>query len=271
MGKIGIFDSGFGGLTVLRAIVDMLPQYSYVYLGDNSRAPYGDRSFDVVHEYTLQCTEWLFNHDCDLVILACNTASAKALRQIQQVDLPKRADSKRVLGVIRPTTEQIGHYTKTGHIGVVGTKGTIASNSYGIEIQHYFPEIEIHQEACPIWVHLVENELVGTPGSDYFVQYHLQHLFNAEAPIDTLLLACTHYPLVYSSIEKFLPDNVRVISQGPLVAESLKQYLHRHSEFETRLSTKGGIEFYTTDSHEVFDQRGSRFFAEDITSQTIHL
>lgn len=271
MGKIGIFDSGFGGLTVLRAIVDRLPQYAFVYLGDNSRAPYGDRSFDVVHEYTLQCTEWLFNHDCDLVILACNTASAKALRQIQQVDLPKRTDSKRVLGVIRSTTEQIGHFTKTGHIGVVGTKGTIASNSYGIEIQHYFPDIDFHQEACPIWVHLVENDLLDTPGSDYFVQYHLQRLFHGNAPIDTLLLACTHYPLLYSSIEKFLPGGVRVISQGPLVAESLQHYLSRHREFVTRLSTHGGIEFYTTDSNDAFDQRGSRFFAEDIKSQTVHL
>ena len=271
MGKIGIFDSGYGGLTILRAIKDLLPEYSFVYLGDNSRAPYGDRSFDVVHEYTLQCTDWLFNHDCDLVILACNTASAKALREIQQTDLPKRADSKRVLGVIRPTTEQIGHYTKTGHIGIVGTKGTVQSHSYAIEIGHFFPDLSIHQEACPIWVHLIENELMGAPGSDYFVQYHLDRLFSREKRIDTLLLACTHYPLLYSTIQRYLPKGVRVISQGPLVAQSLKQYLHRHSVFNRRLSKKGELEFYTTDSNLRFDQIGSNFFAADIQSQTVHL
>lgn len=271
MGKIGIFDSGYGGLTVLRAITDLMPEYSYVYLGDNSRAPYGDRSFEVVHEYTLQCTEWLFNHDCDIVILACNTASAKALRQIQQVDLPKRADSKRVLGVIRPTTERMGDLTSTRHIGIVGTKGTITSGSYAMEIKHFFPDIQIHQEACPIWVHLVENELVGTPGSDYFVKYHLDRLFEPGNCIDTLVLACTHYPLLHSSIQKFLPDGVNVISQGPIVAESLQNYFHKHKDFEQRLSRKGGIEFYTTDAHEIFDVRASKFFAADVQSQTVHL
>jgi glutamate racemase len=271
MGKIGIFDSGYGGLTVLRAIVDAMPEYSYVYLGDNSRAPYGDRSFEVVHEYTLQCTEWLFNHDCDLVILACNTASAKALRQIQQFDLPKRADSKRVLGVIRPTTEKMGDFTETKHIGIVGTKGTVQSNSYQLEIHHFFPDVHIYQEACPIWVHLVENELVGTAGSDFFVKYHLDRLLEKSPDIDTLLLACTHYPLLHSSIQKFLPPSVRVISQGPVVAESLQNYLKRHNDFDSRLSRKGGIEFYTSDSNEDFDTKASKFFTEEVRSQTIHL
>jgi glutamate racemase len=234
-GKIGIFDSGYGGLTVMRSIVDALPDYNYLYLGDNARAPYGNRSFDTVYHYTLECVNWLFDEGCDLVILACNTASAKALRQIQQVDLPKRNDNKRVLGVIRPTTESIGEYSKAGVIGVLGTAGTVASKSYPIEIAKFYPEMIVEQEACPMWVYLVEHNQMNGEGADYFVKQHVDRILARNPKIDTLLLACTHYPLLIKTIKKFVPDSIKLVTQGGIVAEKLKDYLSRHSEIETGL------------------------------------
>ena len=270
--KIGVFDSGYGGLTVLQSLVEKLPQYDFVYLGDNARAPYGDKSFETVYQYTLQAVNWLFDvQNCDLVILACNTASAKALRQIQQVDLPQRKDSKRVLGVIRPTTEIIGNFTKTGQIGVVGTAGTIKSNSYAIEMERFFPGIQVHQEACPIWVHLVENRFVGLPGTDYFVKYHLDHLFGQFPEIDTLLLACTHYPLLMSSIQKNVMENIAVISQGGIVANSLNSYLQRHPEIEQKLSKLGSRLFFTTEKFNDFNQLATLFYGDDVIAERVIL
>ena len=272
MAKIGVFDSGYGGLTVLQSLVEKLPQYDFVYLGDNARAPYGDKSFETVYKYTLEAVNWLFDvQNCELVILACNTASAKALRQIQQVDLPQRKDSKRVLGVIRPTSEIIGNLTQTGHIGIVGTAGTIKSNSYAIEIERFFPGIHVHQEACPIWVHLVENRFVGLPGTDYFVQYHLDRLFSQSSEIDTLLLACTHYPLLMSSIQKNVSRNIQVISQGGIVAASLENYLHRHAEIEEKLSKKGSRLFFTTEKFNDFDQLATLFYGDNVIAERVIL
>ena len=211
---IGIFDSGYGGLTVFRSIFQQLPQYDYIYLGDTARAPYGNRTFQTIHQYTWECVQWLFKQGCPLVILACNTASAKALRTIQQKDLLNEDPTKRVLGVIRPTAEVIGNYTKTDEIGVLGTKGTVQSGSYLIEIGHFFPEIEVYQQACPLWVPLIENGEYDQPGADYFVKKYLGQII-AQAPgIDTLLLACTHYPLLQQKIAEFLPSGITVVSAG---------------------------------------------------------
>ncbi len=272
MANIGVFDSGYGGLTVLKSLVEKLPHHDFVYLGDNARAPYGDKSFETVYQYTLQAVNWLWDvQNCDLVILACNTASAKALRQIQQVDLPKRKDTKRVLGVIRPTTEIIGKFSKTGHIGIVGTAGTVKSNSYAIEIERYFPGIHVHQEACPIWVHLVENRFVGLPGTDYFVQYHIQNLMNQSTEIDTLLLACTHYPLLISSIEKCISSHVNIISQGGIVANSLVDYLQRHPEIESRLNRQKKRWFFTTEKFNDFDQLATLFYGDNVMAERVIL
>ena len=205
---IGVFDSGYGGLTVLKEIVATLPQYDYIYLGDNARAPYGPRSFDTVYEYTLQCVRWFFNQGCPLVILACNTASAKALRTIQQNDLPNIAPSKRVLGVLRPTTERIGEYTTTGSVGILATTGTVLSNSYSIEIEKFFPDLDVYQEACPMWVPLVENNEFDGPGADYFVKRHIDSLLANSAEIDTILLACTHYPLLKPALREVVGPKV---------------------------------------------------------------
>lgn len=267
-GPIGVFDSGYGGLTVLKEIVKVLPEYSYLYLGDNARAPYGTRSFDTVYQYTLECVNWFFKQGCSLVILACNTASAKALRTIQQNDLPNIDPTKRVLGVIRPTTEVIGNYTATKCIGVLGTNGTVQSQSYPIEIAKFYPELQIFQEACPMWVPLVENNEFDKPGADYFVQHHLAHLLQQNQAIDTLLLACTHYPLLLEKIKAFLPKEITVLSQGEIVANSLQDYLQRHQALEARCKKDGTIEFYTTDSAEDFDSKASIFFGKPV--QSIH-
>ncbi|MEJ7682616.1 MAG: glutamate racemase [Segetibacter sp.] len=224
-GPIGVFDSGYGGLTVLKEIVKLLPQYDYIYLGDNARAPYGPRSFDTVYHYTWQCVQWFFKQGCSLVILACNTASAKALRTIQQNDLPVAAPDKRVLGVIRPTTERIGEFTKTGDVGVLGTNGTVQSQSYLIEIEKFFPDIRVYQQACPMLVPLIENREYETEGADFFIKKYLKSLLDLSDKIDTILLACTHYPLLKNKFEQFLPNAVTVISQGNIVAESLADYL----------------------------------------------
>lgn len=270
-GKIGIFDSGYGGLTVMRSIVDALPGYDYLYLGDNARAPYGSRSFETVYQYTLECVNWLFDHGCELVILACNTASAKALRQIQQVDLPKRSDQKRVLGVIRPTTEQLGHLTQTGVVGVMGTEGTVKSGSYPIELSKFFPELVVEQEACPMWVYLVEHNQRTGEGADYFVKQHVDRIFQRNPKIDTLLLACTHYPLLTETIKKFVPEGVKLISQGRLVAERLEDYLARHPEMEARLRRAGSRNFVTTDDRETFEKQASLFFGEPIVASHVEI
>ncbi len=271
MSKIGVFDSGYGGLTVLKSLVNALPNMHFVYLGDNARAPYGDRSFETVYHYTRDCVNWLFDHDCDLVILACNTASAKALRQIQQIDLPKRNDNKRVLGVIRPTTESVGEFTRSNHIGILGTQGTIKSESYKIEIAKFFPQIVVNQEACPIWVHLVENNLLGLEGTDFFVQYHINRLLHADPSIDAVFLACTHYPLLINSISKYVPEHIRVVSQGELVAEKLVDYLSRHPEFAQNLLKDGQREFFTTDQFNDFDAQAGKFYGEIISAQRVEI
>ena len=269
---IGIFDSGYGGLTVFRSIAEKLPQYDYIYLGDNARAPYGDRSFDTVHEYTLQCVEWFFKMGCPLVIIACNTASAKALRTIQQKDLPRMADpSKRVLGVIRPTAEVIGNYTKTKSVGVLGTNGTVNSGSYKIEINHFFPDITVYQQACPMWVPLIENGEYNAPATDYYVEKYLDELQQQSQDIDTILLACTHYPLLADKIKKHLPAGINVVSQGDIISASLVDYLQRHPEIESRITTGGTMQFYTTDDPKDFDMHGSNFFGRNVTSQHLDL
>ncbi len=264
---IGIFDSGYGGLTVFRSIAEQLPQYDYLYLGDNSRAPYGNRSFDTVHEYTLECVEWFFRMGCPLVILACNTASAKALRTIQQKDLPQIAPKNRVLGVIRPTAEVIGNYTKTRHVGILGTRGTILSNSYCIEIGHFYPDIAVHQQMCPMWVPLVENGEHTSDGADYFVKKYLDELMGGAPDIDTLLLACTHYPLLTDKIRKYLPEHIQIVAQGDIVANSLAEYLTRHPEIDGRLTRNGTTRYFTTDDAAEFDMYATMFRGEAVRSE----
>jgi glutamate racemase len=268
---IAVFDSGYGGLTVLKAIAAALPQYDYIYMGDNARAPYGTRSFDQVYKYTLQAVEWFFAQGCELVVLACNTASAKALRSIQQNDLEKMGSGKRVLGVIRPTAEVIGHYSITGHVGVLGTKGTVQSGSYPLEIKKFFPEIQVTQEACPMWVPLIENNEYESEGADYFVAQHIRQLLENETDTDCILLACTHYPLLMNKIQQFVPSHIRVIEQGAIVANSLADYLQRHPEMEQRCSKNGQIRFYTTGDPADFDEHGSRFFGKPVQSTACQL
>jgi glutamate racemase len=271
MQPIGVFDSGYGGLTVLREFVKELPQYDYLYLGDNARSPYGSRSFETVYRYTLQCVKWLLNQGCPLVILACNTASAKALRSIQQKDLEGIDPQARVLGVIRPTTEIIGQYSKTRNIGIMATQGTVQSGSYLIEINKQFPDIKIEQEACPMWVPLVENNEHLGQGADYFVKEHINNLMQRNPAIDTILLGCTHYPLLAQKIRKFLPAGVRLVSQGEIVTDSLKDYLTRHTEIEEKLSKTGQRKFFTTDSTEDFDNKATVFFGEAVQSSHVNL
>lgn len=270
-GPIGVFDSGYGGLTVLKEVVRHLPEYDYLYLGDNARAPYGTRSFETVYHYTLECVNHLFSMGCSLVILACNTASAKALRSIQQNDLPKMDGNKRVLGVIRPTAEIIGRFTKSNEVGVLGTAGTVASMSYPIEMEKFFPETKVYQEACPMWVPLVENDEYDSPGADYFVKQHIDRILSKGTDIDTIVLGCTHYPLLIGKILKYLPANVKLLSQGEIVANSLADYLHRHPEIEEKCSKGGGRRFLTTDSAESFDKHASRFFGKPIQSEHLAL
>jgi glutamate racemase len=268
---IGIFDSGYGGLTVLKEIVNKLPGFDYIYLGDNARSPYGSRSFETVYEYTLQCVQWFFEQGCSLIILACNTASAKALRTIQQKDLPKIAPDKRVLGVIRPTTEIVGKYSETKSVGILATTGTVASNSYPIEIEKFFPEVKVYQEACPMWVSLVENNEHNGHGADYFVKKNIHNIFEKGKDIDVILLACTHYPLLKEKIEEYLPIGVKLISQGEIVANSLQDYLRRHPDIEAQCSRNSTITFYTTDSTEDFDNHASLFFGQKLRSRHINI
>jgi len=264
---IGIFDSGFGGLTVFRSIIQQLPGHDYIYLGDTARAPYGNRSFQTIHQYTWECVQWLFSQGCPLVILACNTASSKALRTIQQKDLLNEDPAKRVLGVIRPTAEVIGNYTKKKEIGVLGTKGTVQSGSYVIEIGHFFPDVKVYQQACPLWVPLIENGEHDKPGADYFVKKYLDQVLAQSPNIDTLLLACTHYPLLQQKIKEYLPDSIRAISQGDIVAKSLVNYLQRHPEMDNSLSKNGTQKFFTTtDDTADFDHYAEIFFGEPVKS-----
>lgn len=263
---IGVFDSGYGGLTVLKEIVKSLPAYDYIYLGDNARAPYGTRSFETVYEYTLQCVKWLFDNECPLIILACNTASAKALRSIQQNDLPNYKDNRRVLGVIRPTAEVIGTYTQTNKVGVLGTNGTVESLSYPLEIEKFFPGVKVYQQACPLWVPLVENNEYKSEGADYFIKKDVDAVLANSEEIDTILLACTHYPLLANKINKYLPANVQLISQGEIVAASLENYLFRHREIEEKCSKNGGLQFFTTDSDKDFNKHSEIFFGKSLIS-----
>ena len=248
-----------------------LPNYDYLYLGDNARAPYGSRSFDTVYEYTLECVNHLFKNGCELVILACNTASAKALRTIQQIDLPLIDSKKRVLGVIRPTTEIVGNYTKTKQIGIFATSGTVSSQSYIIEIEKFFPDVKIFQEACPMWVPLIENNELQSKGAAYFVKKHVKNLFLQSPNIDTIILGCTHYPLLKPLIEQHLPKNTTILTQGTIVANSLKDYLLRHPDMENLISKNNTLQFLTTDSAELFDKQASLFFEKEVKSKHLSL
>jgi glutamate racemase len=267
MAPIGIFDSGFGGLTVFKSITKQLPQYDYIYVGDNARSPYGDHSFETVYQYTLECVEWLFAKGCELVILACNTASAKALRNIQQLDLPKKYPNRRVLGVIRPTAEVIGHYTSQNDIGVMGTRGTVSSNSYPIEINHFFPHIKVHQQSCPMWVPLIENGEHLAVGADYFVSKYINELLQKSPDIDCILLACTHYPLLIPKLEEILPAKIKLLSQGEIVANSLVDYLERHPEMETKLAKNKQRAFYTSGDVKTFNEHATVFLGDSISAQ----
>lgn len=271
MGPIGVFDSGYGGLTILRDIVDRMPQYDYLYLGDNARAPYGNRSFDCVYTFTLQAVEHLLAQGCPLVILACNTASAKALRTIQQNDLERIAPGSRVLGVIRPTVEKIGSLTRNGHIGLFGTPGTVASGSYEMEVAKLYPDFQIHGQACPMWVPLVENREADGPGADYFVEKYVGELFSRCPDIDTVLLGCTHYPLLYDKIRRAVPESARVVCQGGIVAESLEDYLRRHPEIESRITRGGNVEYLTTEHPEKFNSLASVFVASEVNARHVEL
>lgn len=255
----------------MREIVKRLPRYDYIYLGDNARAPYGPRSFETVYRYTLQCVKWFFAKGCPLVVLACNTASAKALRTIQQNDLPKIDPQKRVLGVIRPTTEVIGNYSHSNNVGILATAGTVNSMSYVIEIEKFFPEVKVYQQACPMWVPLVENEEHDTAGADFFVKKYINELLDQSSMIDTILLACTHYPLMLDKIREFTPAVINILSQGQVVADSLAGYLNRHPEIEKKLSLGGGHHFYTTDSTEDFDRHAANFYGAEIKSIHVDL
>lgn len=270
-GPIGIFDSGYGGLTILNEIRTLLPQYNYIYLGDNARTPYGTRSFDVVYKYTLECVEQLFEMGCHLVILACNTASAKALRTIQQNDLPLIDPNRRVLGVIRPTVESIERITKSRHVGLLATPGTVQSESYPIEIHKINPDIRVYSEACPMWVPLIENNEHLSEGADYFVEKNLQNLMSQSKQIDSIILGCTHYPLLIPKIRKYLSSEIEIISQGKIIAESLKDYLSRHPEMAKNIDENGKIEYFTTESPEKFISSAAIFLEKEIEAKHIEI
>jgi len=271
LGPIGVFDSGYGGLTILKEFKKYLPNYSFIYFGDNARAPYGTRSFDVVHEYTLQAVNELFSQGCPLVILACNTASAKALRTIQQDDLGKLDPTKRVLGVIRPSTELIGNFTKSKKVGVLATEGTVKSNSYVIEIGKFSPEIDVFQHACPMWVPLIENgEHLSQPGKE-FIREDVEKLLKLSPGIDTILLGCTHYPVVEDYIKSLVGEKVQVISQGEIVAKSLADYLTRHPEMEKRIVKESKIDYYTSGDPESFNEKALEFVGLKIESKRLKL
>lgn len=270
-GPVGVFDSGYGGLTILSEIKSLMPEYDYIYLGDNSRAPYGSRSFDVIYEFTRQAVLALFAQGCNLVILACNTASAKALRTIQQIDLPQISHQKRVLGIIRPTAEVVGGLTVSRHVGILGTIGTIQSESYLLEINKLFPDIKVTGEACPMWVPLVENGKADSPGADFFIQENINSLLAKDPAIDTVILGCTHYPLLYAKIRQYLPSHVRAVSQGGYIASSLQDYLSRHPEMDALCTRSGSVRYLTTESPNRFRENSSLFLNEVIEVEKISL
>ncbi|MFW5773121.1 MAG: glutamate racemase [Tangfeifania sp.] len=270
---IGVFDSGYGGLTVLKELQKKLPDYDFLYLGDNARTPYGTRSFGVVYEYTLQAVKYLFEQNCHLIIIACNTASAKALRNIQQLDLPKIGPERRVLGVIRPSVEKVAEITLSGHVGVLGTAGTVASESYPIELEKWSggKVKSTVQEACPMWVPLVENNEIDNEGADYFVRKNIQNILRKDDKLDTLILGCTHYPLLRNVITKYVPENIRILEQGAVVAEKLADYLERHSEIDAKISKSGIVEFQTTEYAANFEEKAALFLEQPVVAQTVHL
>lgn len=270
-GPIGVFDSGYGGLTVLKEIVQTLPEYDYIYLGDNGRAPYGGRSYETVYHYTLECVQHLFRMGCHLVVLACNTASAKALRTIQQNDLPKIDPERRVLGIIRPTTEIVGNYSRSRNVGVFGTAGTVNSQSYPIEIEKFFPDVTVYQQACPMWVPLVENGEYDSEAADFFIRKYIRQLMVQSDDIDTIVLGCTHYPLLTDKIRQYLPAEVTLLSQGTIAATGLADYLERHPEIREKCSVGGSRIFYTTDDTQTFDRQAGIFFGQAVESRHLAL
>ncbi len=270
-GPIGVFDSGYGGLTILKELRDELPERSFIYLGDNARAPYGTRSFDVVYKFTLEAVRKLFDMGCPLVILACNTASAKALRTIQQVDLPKMDQHRRVLGVVRPTVEAVAQMSKTGHIGVFATSGTIASQSYPIELHKLNSELKVVGQSCPMWVPLIESGEFDGDGADFFVKKYVDQMMSEDKDIDTVILGCTHYPIMIDKIRSYMHPNVKVVAQGKLVAKSLKLYLQRHPEMAARLDVDGNVGYYTTEDSEKFEDLASVFLGHNLKAERVVL
>ncbi|WP_455991861.1 glutamate racemase [Prevotella sp.] len=270
-GPIGVFDSGYGGLTILHGIRQLLPDYDYIYLGDNARAPYGSRSFDVVYQFTRQAVMKLFESGCQLVILGCNTASAKALRSIQQNDLPKLDPQRRVLGVIRPTAEVIGKLTHSRHVGVLATEGTIKSHSYKLEIQKLWNDVTVTGIPCPLWVPIIENNEADTPGADYFVKKRIDLILERDPQIDTLILGCTHYPILMPKIRKHVPENVQIVAQGEYVAKSLQDYLQRHPDMEQRCTKHGTARYLTTENPEKFKENAQIFIHEEVNVEHVDL
>lgn len=270
-GPIGVFDSGYGGLTILRRIREILPQYDYLFLGDNARAPYGSRSFEIVYQFTLEAVKALFSYGCRLVIIACNTASAKALRTIQQNDLPHLDATRRVLGVIRPTVEAIGSLTKTRHVGLLATAGTVNSRSYNLELKKLCPDITVTGQACPLWVPIIENNEHNSPGADYFVKEYIDALLARDSEIDTIILGCTHYPLMLDKIRQYTPPGIRLVPQGEYVAPSLARYMERHPDMEARCTRQGTCRYLTTESAALFRKSASVFLGYDIEASQIAL
>ena len=271
LNPIGVFDSGYGGLTILAELQQKLPGYDFLYLGDNARAPYGPRSFDVVYEFTLEAVEYLFNQGCELVVLACNTASAKALRTIQQKDLPNLFPTKRVLGVIRPSTEAIGEYSITNHVGILATEGTVKSESYVIEIGKFSPNTIVSQHACPIWVPLIENNKHFSEAGKMLIKEDVEKLLEKDNQIDTIILACTHYPILKDYIQSIVPENVQIVAQGPIIAEKLENYLTRHPEIDQKCSKTGTTRYLTTENEAIFSQNASLFLNQEILAEHIKL
>ena len=270
-GPIGVFDSGYGGLTVLKELVKTLPQYDFIYLGDNARTPYGTRSFEVVYDYTIAAVKYLFSQNCPLVIIACNTASAKALRNIQQLDLPVIAPDKRVLGVIRPSVEAVSEITKTGHVGILGTVGTVTSESYPIELEKWSggSVVSTVQEACPMWVPIVENNEIGTEGAEFFIRRHILNILAKDPEMDTLVLGCTHYPLLIDTIRKYVPQHIKIVEQGEITAGKLGEYLSRHPEIESRITKNAKLEFQTTESAANFESKAALFMGSKV--EAVHV
>lgn len=271
MGPIGVFDSGYGGLTILRSLRQVLPDVDFLYVGDNARAPYGSRSFDLVYRFTIEAVQALFDRGCPLVILACNTASSKALRSIQQLDLPSMNPDLRVLGVIRPTVEAVGAITRSGAVGILGTPGTIASQSYNLEIAKLHPDIKVYTQACPMWCPLVENNEADGPGADYFIKKDIDALLAQNPNIDTVVLGCTHYPILLPKIKKYVPANIEIVVQGDIVAQSLTDYLRRHPEMDSRISRTGSCQYFTTEQPDKFDPLATTFVGTPIKAQHIEI